>query len=99
MRFIMNICGVIIAIYCLYYQVVFVIFNNLTRSSQTVYNNAFLKETLPQLLIIVICLIFLFFNIKALIQGIKGKQSRLKIKTTKAASLRLLFYCATSCVR
>jgi hypothetical protein len=76
MRFIMNICGVLIAIYSLYYQVAFFIFNNLTRSSQTVYNNSFLKETLPQLLIIVICLIFLYLNVKAIMRGIKGKQCR-----------------------
>ena len=73
MRSIMNICGILISIYCLYYQVVFFIFNNLIRSSQTVYYNVFLQETLPQLLIIVICLIFLFMNIKALIVSIKRK--------------------------
>jgi hypothetical protein len=62
----MNICGILAAIYCLYYEAVFVIFNNLTRSSEVVYKNAFFKETLPQLLIIAICLIFLFLNIIAL---------------------------------
>ncbi len=73
MRSILNICGILISIYCLYYQVLFFIFNNLTRSSQTVYHNFFLQETLPQLLIIVICLIFLFMNIKDLIVRIKRK--------------------------
>jgi hypothetical protein len=73
MRPIMNILGGIISIYCLYYQIVFVIFNNLNRSSQQKYSNIFLSATLPQLLIIAICLIFLVLNIRGLILSIKRK--------------------------
>lgn len=73
MQLIKNICGIIISIYCLYYQSVFVIFNNLSRSSQTTYYNVFLRETLPQFLIVVICLFFLFLNVKGLILSIKRK--------------------------
>lgn len=74
MQSIVNICGILIGLYCLYYQTVFVIFNNLTRNSQAAYKNVFLKETLPQVLIIIICLIFLFLNIRALI--IRHKEKR-----------------------
>ena len=69
----MNILGIIASVYCLYYQVVFIIFNNLSRSYQREYSNVFLDEMLPQLLIIVICLIFLVLNVKGLILRIKRK--------------------------
>jgi hypothetical protein len=73
MQLIKNICGIIISVYSLYYQFMFVIFNNLTRNSQTAYYNVFLQETLPQLLIVFICLIFLFLNVRGLVLSIMRK--------------------------
>ncbi len=78
MRTIMNILGIIVSTYCLYYQIVFAVFNNLSRSSQLDYSNIFLSEILPQLLTIVICLIFLALNIRGVILSIKRKYLRIK---------------------
>ena len=65
MRIIMNIAGVAAAVFCIYYQTIVFIFINLNQSSFHPNPNYSL-DTLAQLLTILICLIFLFLNIKNL---------------------------------
>jgi hypothetical protein len=74
MKITINIIAILASLYCIYYQIVFFIFNNLSRSSTRDYSNAFLSETLPQLLIIIICIIFLINNIEQLVKSLKSSK-------------------------
>jgi hypothetical protein len=72
MKSLMNSVAILAALYCIYYQLIFFIFNSLNRNANKDYTGTFLKETLPQILIFLICLIFLVNNIKGLIKNLKN---------------------------
>lgn len=61
-------------LYSLYYQLLFFIFNNFTRSSKTDGSSPFLKEMLPEIVTMTICILFLIMIIKELFKTIRCKQ-------------------------
>jgi hypothetical protein len=73
MKSVINFIAIIASLYSLYYQFIFFIFNNLTRSSKTNYSSSFFIDGLPEIITIIICLLFLIINIKALFKHIKSK--------------------------
>jgi hypothetical protein len=66
MKKLWNIIAIIASIYCIWFQVLIFIFNTLTQSPLRQYPSLFLGDILPDVLTIIILLIFLIINIKQL---------------------------------
>ncbi len=62
---------ILVSLYCLHYQAVFFIFNTLSRRTGGDYSGSLLSETLPQLLIMMICILFFLDNTRQLIRSLK----------------------------
>lgn len=69
MRRAYHVLAIIASVYCLYYQILFDIFNYLTLSGQKQYSGWFMGQTLSQILLLIICGIFLIINFRGLIKS------------------------------